>query len=38
MNERVPTYLASHVSNVTRDDYLNVQVRSGAGGEYFEIY
>jgi len=38
MNERVPTYLANHVFNVTRDDYLNVQVRSGAGGEYFEIY
>ena len=38
MNERVPTYLANHVFNVTRDDYLNVQIRSGAGGEYFEIY
>ena len=38
MNERVPTYLANHVFNVTWDDYLNAQVRSGVGGEYFEIY
>ena len=38
MNERVPTYLVNNLFNVTRDDYLNVQIRSGAGGEYFEIY
>ena len=38
MNERVPTYLANNLFNVTQDDYLNAQIRSGAGGEYFEIY
>ena len=38
MNEGVPTYLANNLFNVTRDDYLNAQIRSHAGGEYFEIY
>ena len=38
MNERVPTYLANNLFNVTQDDYLNAQIRSHAGGEYFEIY
>lgn len=38
MKEKIPTYLAKYAFNVSRGDYLNMQIRSCAGGEYFEIY